>query len=52
MRVLAVLFRLFSMVGLLALGRLFFGLSLTPKTKQQKAFLDEVIDDAYAVLAI
>ena len=49
MRVLAVLFRLFSLFGLLALGALLW-FKFDTQTKQQVSFLDEVIDDAYAVL--
>lgn len=49
MRVLAVLFRLFSMLGLLALGG-FLWFKFDTQTKQQISFLDEVIDDAYVVL--
>ena len=49
MRVLAVLFRLFSLIGLLALGGLLW-FKFDTQTKQQISFLDEVIDDAYTVL--
>lgn len=49
MRVLAVLFRLFALIGLLALAGLLW-LKFDTQTKQQVAFLDEVIDDAYTVL--
>ena len=48
-RVLAVLFRLFALIGLLALAGLLW-LKFDTQTKQQVAFLDEVIDDAYTVL--
>lgn len=49
MRVLAVLFRLFSLLGLLALaGLLWF--KFDTQTKQQVSFLDEVIDDAYTIM--
>ena len=49
MRVLAVLFRLFALIGLLGLAGLLW-LKFDTQTKQQVAFLDEVIDDAYTVL--
>lgn len=49
MRVLAVLFRLFSLFGLLALGGLLW-LKFDTFNKQQFSFLDEVVDDAYTVL--
>ena len=49
MRVLAVLFRLFSLFGLLALGCLLW-LKFDTFNKQQFSFLDEVVDDAYTVL--
>ena len=49
MRVLAVLFRLFALIGLLGLAGLLW-LKFDTQTKQQVAFMDEVIDDAYTVL--
>ena len=49
MRVLAVLFRLFALIGLLGLAGLLW-LKFDTQTKQQIAFMDEVIDDAYTVL--
>ncbi|MAK47086.1 MAG: hypothetical protein CMI24_07545 [Opitutae bacterium] len=49
MRVLAVLFRIFSLLGLLSLAGLLW-LKFDTQTKQQISFLDEVLDDAYTVL--
>ena len=49
MRVLAVLFRIFSLLGLLALAALLW-MKFDTQTKQQTSFLDEVIDDAYVIL--
>ena len=49
MRVLAALFRIFSLVGLLALCGLLW-LKFDTQTKQQTAFLDDVLDDAYGIL--
>ena len=49
MRVLAVLFRLFSLFGLLALCA-FLWLKFDTNNKQQISFLDEVVDDAYSIL--
>ena len=49
MRVLAVLFRLFSLFGLLALCA-FLWLKFDTINKQQISFLDEVVDDAYSIL--
>ena len=49
MRVLAVLFRLFSLFGLLALcGMLWY--KFDTLDKQSYSFLDEVIDDSYQIL--
>ena len=49
MRVLAALFRIFSLLGLLALCGLLW-LKFDTQTKQQTAFLDDVLDDAYGIL--
>ncbi len=49
MRVLAVLFRLLSLIGVLALVA-FLWLKFDTNTKQQVAFLDEVVEDAYQIL--
>ena len=49
MRVLAVLFRLLSQSGLLALAA-FLWLKFDTNTKQQIAFFDEVVVDAYEIL--
>ena len=49
MRVLAVLFRLFSLLGLLALCGMLW-LKFDTLNKQSFSFLDEIVDDSYAIL--
>jgi len=49
MRVLAVLFRLFSLLGLLALCGMLW-LKFDTLNKQTFSFLDEIVDDSYAIL--
>ena len=49
MRVLAVLFRLLSLIGVLVLAA-FLWLKFDTNTKQQVVFLDEVVGDAYQIL--
>ena len=49
MRVLAVLFRLFSLLGLLALCSMLW-LKFDTLSKQSFSYLDELIEDSYSIL--
>ena len=49
MRVLAVLFRLFSLLGVLAFSGMLW-LKFDTLNKQSFSYLDEIIDDSYSIL--